>query len=178
MTHNGGAQESLAGIDYRCLRASDDVGAITEMLHAAYRPLAEAGLRFVASHQDIQTTRRRLAAGETYVAVVGDRTVGIITWRRPGSSVGCEHYRRPDVATFGQFAVDPSFQRQGVGSSLLRLVEDAARSEGFAELALDTSERAAGLIRLYESKGFEFVEHVQWESVNYPSVVLSKKLAR
>ena len=146
------------------------------MLHAAYRPLAEAGMRFVASHQEAETTRRRMAGGETIVALVDNHVVGVVTWRKPGGTGGPPHLQRADVAKFGQFAVDPVFQRRGIGSALLELVEDRVREEGIERLALDTSERATDLIRLYEGKGFRFVEHTQWESVNYRSVVMSKKL--
>src|SRR5215831_11449727 len=49
---------------FRFLAPSDDVEAITKMLHEAYAPLAASGMRFVASHQDADVTRRRMAAGE------------------------------------------------------------------------------------------------------------------
>jgi DNA-binding winged helix-turn-helix (wHTH) protein len=45
-------------------------------------------------------------------------------------------------------------------------------------MALDTSEHADHLISIYKNRGYRFVEHVRWESVNYRSVVLSKVLAR
>jgi hypothetical protein len=59
------------------------------------------------------------------------------------------------------------------------LVEARARERGAVAIALDTSERAEHLIRWYESRGYSFVEYVQWdlEIVNYRSVILSKPLA-
>ena len=54
---------------YRYLRASDDLVALTDLLHEAYAPLAAAGMRFVASHQDVATTQRRVAEGDTIVNV-------------------------------------------------------------------------------------------------------------
>jgi len=44
------------------------------------------------------------------------------------------------------------------------------------EVALDTSEHASHLIALYTRRGYRFVEHVRWDTVNYRSVVLSKAL--
>ena len=35
--------------EIRLLTADDDVAALTKMLHRAYRPLAEQGMRFIAS---------------------------------------------------------------------------------------------------------------------------------
>lgn len=45
-----------------------------------------------------------------------------------------------------------------------------------AMLALDTSEHAAHLIALYQSKGYAFVEHIQWRDVNYRSMIFAKRL--
>jgi hypothetical protein len=59
-------------IRYRFLRSTDDVEAVTEMLHAAYAPLAEAGMRFFASRQSADVTRQRIERGETIVALVGE----------------------------------------------------------------------------------------------------------
>ena len=163
-------------IRYRLILATDDLEDITELLHEAYAPLAEAGMRFVASHQDAATTRKRVSSGVTVVALDRDCVVGIVTVRDPGAKSGSPHYQRPDVASFGQLAVRPSHQGRGIGARLLELIEDVAREQGAAELALDTSEHAARLISMYEAKGYRFVEHARWDVVNYRSVVLSKTL--
>ena len=83
---------------------------------------------------------------------------------------------RPDVAGFGQFAVRPSHQRRGIGSTLLTLVDGLAREKNVKMLALDTSEHAIELIALYEAKGYRFVEYVQWSDVNYRSRIFAKTL--
>jgi GNAT superfamily N-acetyltransferase len=111
------------------------------MLHEAYAPLAEQGMRFVASHQNSDTTRK-----------VRPSTIDPTSQARP------------------------SHQNRGIGSTLLRLVEGRARALGVVELALNTSERATLLINLYLSKGYRFIEHVQWSETNYGSVILAKRL--
>ena len=146
------------------------------MLHEAYAPLAAQGMRFVATHQDSATTNRRINRGETIVAVDGDNSVGIITLKHAERTHGSPFYDRPDVAGFGQFAVRPSHQRSGIGSTLLNLVEQRARENSVTFLALDTSIRANHLIELYTSRGYAFVEYVQWPDVNYRSVVLAKPI--
>ncbi len=147
------------------------------MLHDAYAPLAALGLRFVATHQDSAVTRRRISGGETILALDEDAIVGTITLRDADNTRGSPLYERPDVAAFGQYAVRPSHQRRGIGSTLLNFVERRAREKGVTVLGLDTSEEANHLIALYRSKGYEFVEHVRWPDVNYRSVILSKSLA-
>jgi len=46
---------------YRYVGAADSIDDLTAMLHEAYAPLALAGMRFVASHQDSEATKRRMA---------------------------------------------------------------------------------------------------------------------
>ena len=91
----------------RELGVTDDVAAITDLLHQAYAPLAAAGMRYYASHQSSEITRKRMAKGETFVAVDAERVVGVITLADAASTSGSPHYNRPDVANFGQFGVLP-----------------------------------------------------------------------
>lgn len=163
-------------VQYRWLEGTDDLDEITQLLHRAYRPLSDAGKRFVASHQDVATTRRRIEKGETVIAVDQERIVGTITVMKPGKGGGSSHYSRGNVAACGQFAVEPEYQKKGIGSKLMQLAEERALEYGAVELALDTSEQALALIEFYARRGYRFVEHAQWDSVNYRSVVLSKIL--
>jgi GNAT superfamily N-acetyltransferase len=162
---------------YRYLSGNDDVGEITEMLHDAYAPLKAAGMSFTASHQDAETTKSRMAAGETIVAVDEGGLVAIITLSDIEKTKGAPFLDRPDVAQFGQFGVKPSHQRCGIGSRLISLVERRAEEKGIVQLALHTSERAVELIALYERMGYRFVEHIQWPNLNYRSVILAKRLS-
>ena len=163
----------------RALRPTDSLEEITELLHRAYNPLADAGLRYLASHQSVDQTRGRLerAAG-AYVAELGGRLVGTIKWNRgrPEDAEGPLIYREARVAIFGQFAVEPALQRHGIGLLLLNQVFVEAKQTGCVEVALDTAEGAAHLIRWYERLGFQFVEHTQWKVTNYRSVVMSRTL--
>jgi len=162
--------------DIRLITPQDSIAQLTLLLHRAYARLAERGMRFVASHQDEQTTRCRIARGECYLAVHREQLIGTITLRDAEHTRGSPWLDRPDVANCGQFAVEPAFQCRGVGSRLLAFVEDRARTRGVAELALDTAEPAEDLIRFYATRGFRFIEYVQWDSVNYRSVVMSKRV--
>jgi GNAT superfamily N-acetyltransferase len=166
-----------AEVRYRYLQTGDSIDEITDMLHEAYGPLAQNGMRFVASYQAPSVTRERVKKGETIVAFDNGRLVGIITLAEIATTRGSPLYDRDDVASFGQFAVRPSHQSRGIGARLLELVEQRALEKGVGELALDTSERAAQLIELYQAKGYRFVEYVQWSDTNYRSMVFSKKLA-
>jgi predicted N-acetyltransferase YhbS len=163
-------------VTYRSLARTDDVESITDLLHRAYAPLAAAGMRFVASHQSVEVTRTRMARGDTIVAVAGTEIVGTVTLARTTTTDGSPFYDRVDVASFGQFAVEPALQRAGIGSTLLTLVEARAIDGGVGILALDTSEHATQLIRFYEARDYRFVEFALWPQVNYRSVILAKTL--
>jgi len=80
------------------------------------------------------------------------------------------------VATCAQFAVDPQLQKQGIGTRLMAAVEAEARAAGASEVGLHTAEPATHLIEWYGRRGYRFIEHVQWRSKRYRSVILSKSL--
>jgi GNAT superfamily N-acetyltransferase len=163
--------------EIRLLNAGDNIAALTEMLHRAYRPLAERGMRFLASHQDEQTTGSRIAHGEYYLALQQGTAVGTITLADADKTNGSPWLDRPDVASFGQFAVELSFQRMGIGSRLIAYVEQRAAQKGVIEMAVDAAEPATHLIQFYTSRGYRFIEYVRWDCVNYRSVVMSKRIA-
>lgn len=163
-------------VKIRPLAESDSITELTQLLHRAYAQLAEMGLKFVATHQDDETTRHRLKDAECFVAELDGQMVGTILFRPPGTARGCDWYNRPDVAVFGQFGVEPTEQGHGIGGALLEHVELRARELNAAELALDTAESAQHLIDLYSKRGFRIVGNVKWEPVNYRSVIMSKAL--
>src|SRR4051794_2145644 len=100
----------------RLLGPVDDVADLTALLHRAYRGLAERGMRFLASHQDDATTLDRISKGECWVAVAEGRIVGTIMLKDAAQTRGSPWYDRPEVACFGQFAVEPAWQCKRVGS--------------------------------------------------------------
>jgi GNAT superfamily N-acetyltransferase len=162
----------------RLLTRSDDIAELTALLHRAYAGLAERGMRFLASHQDEARTLRRISAGECWLAVAGpsETIVGTIMLKDAERTSGSPWYDRPEVACFGQFAVEPQWQGRGVGSRLVYQVERRARAKGIAELALDTAEGADDLRQFYERRGYRFVEYARWTEVNYRSVIMTKSL--
>lgn len=166
----------LAALELRLLREGDSIPELTELLHRAYRPLAEKGMRYVASWQDDEITLRRISRGECHLALLGERMVGTILFSDAAHTQGCPWYDRPDVSSIHQFAVEPELQRLGVGSRLIELAESRAAETGATELAVDTSEHAGHLIDWYGRLGYRFVEYADWETTNYRSVVMSKRV--
>ena len=169
---------TATSISIRSWRSTDSIPELTRLLHRAYKPLADMGLRFVATYQDDEMTRQRISVGKCFAAQCEPDgvIVGTINYRPPGAADGTPWYEASNVAYFGQFAVEPALQKMGIGRMLLLAAEHAARTDGATELAFDTSEQAAHLIEYYTRRGFRFIEHVRWPDVNYRSVVMSKGL--
>ena len=161
----------------RPLAPEDSIEDLTGLLHRAYGRLANMGLRFWATHQSAEHTRKRASKGECYVIEEDGCLVGTIMFYSPEQTRGCLWYDRPEVASFGQFAVEPELQGRGCGRRLMALVEQRAAETGAEEIALDTAEPALHLIELYERRGYRLVGHAQWEGVNYRSVIMSKRLS-
>ena len=157
----------------------DSLEALTALLHRAYAELADMGLRYRATHQSVDDTRERVSTGECWVADSSGKVVATILLIPPGALNGVSAwYSRPGVAVVSQFGVEPSLQRRGVGSRLLGKMEQRALELGAVEVAIDTAEPAEHLVRLYERRGYRFIERVQWNHTNYTSVILSKTLQR
>ena len=158
-------------------RDTDSIEELTELLHRAYAGLAAMGLRYWATHQSAEVTLKRIQQGTCLVAEQDGVIRGSIVFRDATQTSGCPWYDRPDVASFGQFGVDPELQKNGLGRRLLAEVESLAAESGAGELALDTAEPATHLVGWYTRLGYRFIEHAQWQHTNYRSVVLSKSLA-
>jgi GNAT superfamily N-acetyltransferase len=159
--------------------ARDSLDDLTTLLRAAYRPLADRGLNFIATTQDVSVTQKRIeSATACWVAVAAeDIVVGTVCYYAGAHfSAGPQWYVQPGVCHFGQFAVSPKLQAGGIGSALLTRVEECAAADRKHELACDTAEPATHLIEFYERRGFRIVERHRWPHAHYDTVVLSKNL--
>jgi GNAT superfamily N-acetyltransferase len=156
----------------------DSLREITDLLHRAYGALAVGGLNYAAATQPVETTESRIRTATcAWVARSDTGIVGTICYyahRRFASEP--QWYERDDTCHFGQVAVEPSLQREGIGSSLLLTVEERARADAKTEFSCDTAVGAASLIAYYQRRGFHEVAKHQWPQANYLSVVLSKRL--
>lgn len=171
-----GDDGALKEIVIRELSPDDSLEELTELLHRSYRALAEMGLKYVATYQDVATTRRRISQGVTFVAEWNGKLVGTIVFTRPEHTNIPRGKPIPLAGKLNQMGVEPALQGMGIGKRLFVHAEEYARAEGVSALVLDTAEPATHLIEWYERMGYQFVEYVQWDITNYRSVVLMKYL--
>ncbi len=153
------------------------VPELTELLHQAYKPLADRGFRYSATYQPPETTLKRLKYFESYLAYWSGQlagTIALIQWK-PDSP--CEYYRKEGIYHFGQFAVKPEFQGRGIANQLLLRIEERTKQLRGKELALDTAEGAVELIEMYKRRGFKAVSTTKWASTNYQSIVMTKEIS-
>ena len=157
-------------------KGKDSIKELTELLHKAYKRLADMGLNFVATYQDEEYTERYLKNGRCFILLMDCKLVGTIFYYTHNWDDIPEILKRDDAVLFGKFAVEPKLQNQGLGSKLMDFVEKHALENGKKEIVLDTSEKAGHLNDYYTKRGYRFVQYWQWPDVNYRSIVMSKKL--
>jgi len=166
----------LSKIIIRPLSRSDSLDELTSLLHRSYKKLADKGWCYLATHQKVKTTKKRVRKSRCYVAIFEGKIIGTICYRSPKVKAEHDYYKQPFVASFGQFAVDPEFQKIGLGSRLIDLVEKFAIRDKAKEIGIDTAEEAIELIEYYKKRGYKFVTYAQWHMTNYRSVIMSKDL--
>ena len=148
---------------------------VTELLHESYATLVAAGMTATV-HQDSETTLKRLNSGDSFFGFVNSKLVATITVVPNVGEEPIGWFSKPGIFHFTQFAVRSVDQGTGYGAKLLNYAESYARSKGALELALDTSEKAEGLINWYKKRGYRIIEHCILPNTSYRSVILSKSL--
>jgi GNAT superfamily N-acetyltransferase len=153
---------------------SDDLAKLTDLIHSAYASHAESGLKYWATHQTVEDTKKRIAMGVCLIALLNDDYIGTGLFRRPQPESVVELYRDTSVWTLAQFGVAPNYRGNGYGKAIhlhgMRMLKEL----GVKTLALDTAEPAKNLIEMYKSWGYSIVGNCDWRPfTNYPSIVMS-----
>jgi len=162
----------------RRYRPGDDLEALTDLIHRAYAPHLELGLRYWGTHQPVSDTEKRLLAGHGLVMLHGSNYIGTATVRPPQPGSPVPLYRQSDVCSLSQFCVAPEYEGRGLGRRLHDFAVDTARLAGARTMALDTAKPATALIALYKAWGYAVVGECDWRpDTNYESVVMAKPIA-
>ena len=128
---------------------------------AAYDPLltgAEDDYR-----ERLHDVATRDAQAEVWVAVLGDRVVGVVTYCPPASP--WREIGRDDEGEFRMLAVDPAAQGTGAGTALARLCEERAREHGATGMALSSLATMTAAHRIYARLGYEREPGRDWSPV-------------
>jgi tRNA threonylcarbamoyladenosine biosynthesis protein TsaE len=102
------------------------------------------------------------AVRETEATVRDDleRGGGAIAWFGD-HAIGCLRFERePDYLHVRRVAVDPPWQRQGIGKALMEWAHDFARKEGYRQVRVGVRLKLRENVRFYEQLGYRRVaEH-------------------
>lgn len=164
------------GLIIRQITENDSLEDLTDLLHRAYKQLADMGLKYLATYQSVEQTGERIAKGVCFVAELEGKIVGTVTYYPPDESFASKKLYLSETAWLGQMGVEPVLQKKGIGLKLVNHVEEYIGSIGIKSIGLDTSEEASHLIDWYNKLGYEFKEYIKWDITNYRSVVLVKRL--
>lgn len=153
----------------------DDLDALTEVMTLAIEHLQDAYLTKdqVAASYSVMGLDTRLIEDGTYFLFrdsATNRIAGCGGWSRRTTLFGGDHstgrddaFLDParDPARVRAMYTHPDFIRRGIGREMLRVCEDAARSEAFqrAELMATLSG-----VPLYEACGYQLIERVVAET--------------
>lgn len=150
---------------------------ITELLHAAFSGKAEKGLKYLAAHQDVETTKKRVGDGICLVALVDGELAG----------TGTVHIKKVNPAkkkwhnenSYGylvQLAVHPDFRGLGLGQRLLEERLNICHEHKVDEVVFDTSRHAKRLLSYWKKQGFQFVDLLSHPTTNYYSINVRKPI--
>lgn len=152
-----------------------DADALTDLLHAAYREHADAGLNFTAASQSPAVTRKRAEHGGCWVVEHAGRLVATATVSVPPSHALqrlTALAAAPRTAWLNQFAVAPDHRGAGIASALFRHGLEWARAHDMTTIGIDTAAPATALVELYEHWGFAHRDTIRWDGKAYDSVVM------
>ena len=128
------------------LATYDDIPSILDITHEAFVKYAElAGLEHIA------------ALDETYEDVKKDIDTKIVliafSDKVPVGSVRVEVFD-DNTAYLSRFGVKVTSQNNGIGKSIMNLVDRIMIKKGVKEIALDTGSKITPLVRFYYGRGF------------------------
>ncbi len=125
----------------------DDIEAIWRITREAFEKYAE-----LSPSADPEALR------ETYADIKRDIDTKIVLIAQsngfPVGSVRIEVDKKTQTAYLSRFAVKLNSQNNGVGKSLMSLVDEIMQKEGVKRISLHTDSRLSPLIRFYYGRGF------------------------
>jgi GNAT superfamily N-acetyltransferase len=138
---------------------TDELVEIGELTVRAYAADAFVDPAEDYAHQ-LRDAVSRAREAEVYVAVVGDRLAGTVTFC-PQESPWCE-VALGDEGEFRMLAVSPDVRRQGVAGALVGVCMERARELGYDALVLSSLPQQQPAHRLYERLGFRRAPDRDW----------------
>ena len=126
-----------------------DASAIFHLVNTAYAvETGSEGIAFKCSN--------RLSSLSELDAVIAEHRC-IAAFNTTGTLLGCIVYdikKEQSECHFGPFAVDPSVQGSGVGSSLMRSIDDVALAHDVKWISISVVNHRTDILPMYSALGF------------------------
>ncbi|MGI6245651.1 MAG: GNAT family N-acetyltransferase [Pseudochelatococcus sp.] len=142
------------------IATAEDAPELLELLHAAYGPIRELGIRFTAATADLQQVEQVVRRHTTFVLRRDGAIAGTVSVRFPWAGGDTHITSYPFIHWF---AVAPALKRQSIGARILDHAENAFLRDQIKAPAvyLATATRHPWLVGLYERRGYEgFYKHI------------------
>ncbi|NWK84197.1 GNAT family N-acetyltransferase [Staphylococcus sp. GSSP0090] len=146
--------------DYNIRIATEsDAEVLQQLMHEAFTPLRELGIDWPSVNADLALVKDNLTKNTTFVLEDDKEIISTITVRFPWESK-----RRISIYPFvWWFATKPSYDGKGIGSKLLKYVEETFLRDTLKvpAVTLGTSARKhPWLLDIYKKRGYEvYAEH-------------------
>ena len=144
-----------------------DLPAILDLIHRAYAANVAMGFRYSGATETFDSLAQAWREDKVYKLVADGAIAGTIRLTPHDGYLGV-----------WRLCVDPALQRRGLGTALLRFAEEEAARLGLARVRLDTAKPFRDLVDWYRRRGYEVVAEVRYPQVNYPSLVMEKRVER
>jgi GNAT superfamily N-acetyltransferase len=126
--------------------------------------------------RDLVTRYGGVQAQYAPLNVVKDDAPFVLALDDSGAALACGSFRRYDeaAAEIKRMFVAPAARRRGIASAVLGELEAWARRDGFTAVILETGDRQAEAIALYERCGYARIPHFP-PYVGMPASVCMRK---
>ena len=132
-----------------------EISALAGIIWRAHYPgiISPAQIDYMLAHMyDVDVMRRELETGIAWFRALADGALRGFASVGPGTSAS--------EFKLHKLYVHPDWQRYGLGSALLKQVEDTAQQQGAKTLVLSVNKRNAIAIAAYRQRGFTIRESV------------------
>ena len=104
---------------------------------------------------------------QMYLGMIEDRIASVFVVNQqsdPEYIVGSWKYEGSSYAVVHRLCVDPQFQKMGVGTKTMQIIEDMQKKAGIAAIRLDAFSLNPYALHMYEKLGYNRVGKVNWRT--------------
>ena len=145
---------------------SRDLDPVFDLFQKAIRVMDDLGIpQWDAFYPTKEILATDISKGQLFACETEGRIASVFVLNEEyDDEYDLADWKYPDgrFAIIHRLCVHPDFQRIGVGSETLRLIEDLAREKGYSSLRLDVFSQNPYSNRMYAKLGYEKIGEAHW----------------